>query len=244
MDASEVIVRVTLDTFIGQQNIIDTLKISIAAAKMRNEHLGHILLVGEKGSGKSTIAQAIVHEMGADARIVTSNEICKPGEVAAVLTYLREGDLLIVEGFDTLRQDCLEVLCTAMQKFCLEMEIGRGSASRSIRLDLPKFTLIGISESHRGLTMEMKKCFYLDFILADYTKDELISLTEQWCALNTVNITCEAAEKLSLFANGSNRKLTSALKRARDFAQVINNGDIDCSIAEKTISVLTNNEFD
>ncbi len=238
MDTHESIKDITLDDFIGQTPVIETLKISIAASKMRGEPLGHVLLMGPVGSGKTTIAYAAVCELNAGVKISHANELCRPHELAAVLTNLGDGDVLIIKDIDVIPRNCMELLCNAMTNFCLDIVVGNGTSARHVQLDLPKFTLIGITDKKRVLLERVQDCVYLSFVLNDYEKDDLIRLAENWCALNKVAVTNEASEKIAVYADGSNRKLTNTLKRARDFAQVINNGVIDLEVAEKTINNL------
>ena len=147
----ESIEKVTLDTFIGQSKTIEALKVSIAAAKMREETLGHVLLSGPRGSGKCTLAISIADELGSTMHISSFNAIRNASDLAAILTNLEVGDILVIENFDAIRQDCVELLCTAMESFCMDIIIGKGPTARSIRLDLPAFTLIGIMDVKRKL---------------------------------------------------------------------------------------------
>lgn len=234
--------QITLDTFIGQQNTIEALKISIAAAKMRGEALGHILLTGPRGSGKGTLVNAIVGEIDSSVRVTSFNAIRNASDLAAILTSLEEHSALVIENFDAIRQDCSDLLCTAMEDFCIDIVIGKGPAARSVRLDLPEFTLIGVMDANRKLPEKLISCFSVCAVLIDYSRDELIQLSKNWCASSEIDIADVAAEKIALYAEGSNRKLTNALKRARDFASVINGGIIDSDIADKAINSLAVND--
>lgn len=243
MEIHESMKYITLDTFIGQTPIIETLKVSIAAAKMRNEILGHILLCGPRGCGKDTLIDAIADELGVCKRVSSFNAIRNVSDLAMTLTNLEEGNILVIENFDAIRQDCIELLCTAMEDFYIDIIIGKGPAARSIRLDLPVFTLVGIMDTQIKLPEKLLSCFSVCTILSDYATDELIQLARKWCVLNSANITDDAAKRIALYADGSNRKLTNALKRARDFASVINNGVINVDIADKTVESLQTNAF-
>ena len=243
METNDVNVHVTLDTFIGQQNIIENLKISIAAAKMRKETLGHILLSGSKGSGKSALAYAVADELNVNISISSFNEIRTPSDLAAVLTSLNEGDVLIVENFDAITPECAELFYSAMKMFCMNVVVGKGPSARNIRLDLPSFTLIAIMDIKRSVIPKLMDCFFLNIALMGYSTDELIQLAKRWSLLNNTDITDEAAKIIALYADGSNRRLTNVLKRARDFATIINNGTINLDVADKTINAMLSSDF-
>lgn len=241
--SSELYECVTLDTFIGQSKISETLKVSISAAKIRKETLGHILLSGPRGSGKGTLVNAIAAELDTSIHISSFNAIRNASDFAAILTNLSEGNILVIENFDAIRQDCVELLCTAMESFCMDIIIGKGPTARSIRLDLPAFTLIGVMDVKRKLPEKLLSCFSICASLTDYSTHELIQLAQKWCAMQSTEITGSALEKIALYADGSNRKLTNTLKRARDFAIITNNGVISPEIADKTINSLSDNDF-
>lgn len=234
---------ITLDEVIGQKNAIEMLKISIAAAKHRKEILGHILLIGPKGCGKKTVAYAVGNEYSVNIRTVSSNEVSNQGELAALLTSLCDGDIIIIKDFDTINQKCIDLLCEAMSDFKLDVIVGKGSTAREIRVDLPKFTLIGIADKKQAIPLKLKHCFHHDILFSAYSEEELVQLAKKWCESYRVNITSEAAEKIALYANGSNKKLAYTLKRARDFATIINNLTINDEVADKTIRSLFDNEL-
>lgn len=234
---------ITLDKFVGQSKTIENLKISIAAAKMRQETLGHILLSGPRGCGKDTLVNAIAEELGVPVHITSFNAIRNASDFAAILTNLSEGDILVIENFDAIRQDCVELLCTAMESFCMDIIIGKGPTARSIRLDLPAFTLIGVMDVKRKLPEKLLSCFSICASLTDYSTHELIQLAQKWCFVQSTEITDSALEKIALYADGSNRKLMNTLKRARDFSIITNNGVISPEIADKTINSLSDNDF-
>ena len=234
---------VTLDSFIGQTKTIETLRISISAAKMRQETLGHILLSGPRGCGKDTLVNAIAEELGVPVHITSFNAIRNASDFAAILTNLSEGDILVIENFDAIRQDCVELLCTAMESFCMDIIIGKGPTARSIRLDLPVFTLIGVMDIKRKLPEKLLSCFSVCSSFSDYSTEELVQLATKWCSVHSLKVTDDALEKISLYANGSNRKLTNTLKRGRDFAVITNNGVISLEVADKTICSLSDNDL-
>lgn len=230
--------NVTLDNFIGQQSITESLKVTIAASKMRNEILGHMLFVGPRGSGKNTLINAIVNEINTTMRISSFNAIRNASDLAAILTNLESDSILVIENFDAIKQDCAELLCTAMEDCCMDIIIGKGPTARSVRLDLTPFILIGVMDVNSKVPDNLLSCFSACYYLSDYSTDELIQLSKKWCLFNKMEITADAAEKVAVYAEGSNRKLSNTLKRARDFASVINGGIIDYDIADKAIDSL------
>lgn len=243
MDNFETNERITLDTFIGQTKITETLKISISAAKIRKESFGHILLSGPRGCGKKTLINAIAEELGVPVHVSSFNAIRSASDLAAILTNLTEGNILVLENFDAIRQDCIELLCAAMENFCLDIIIGKGPTARNIRIDLPAFTLIGVMDIKRKLPKKLMSCFSVCSSFSDYSTQELIQLASKWCSVHSLRFTDDALEKISLYANGSNRKLTNTLKRARDFAVITNNGVICSEVADKTIDSFSDSDF-
>lgn len=230
--------HITLENFIGQAMAIDLLKISIEAAKMRNEDLGHFLLSGPRGSGKHTLVNAIINESNANIRNSSFNAIRNASDLTAILTNLEEHDFLVLENFDAIPQDCVELLCSAMDDFCINIVIGKGPGAQSICLDLVKFTLIGIMDTKIALPQKLVHCFSNLITLCDYSTEELVNLSQKYCENAGVLITNDAARALALYAEGSNRRLTNALKKARDFAIVTNQGVIDHIIAQKAINCM------
>lgn len=234
---------VTLDNYIGQKNLIETFKISITAAKMRSEPMGHILLKGPRGSGKRTLAYAVAEEIGNDVKTVSAKTIQSLSDLAAVLTNLNTGEVLILENLEAINHSCIDFLSDAMDSFAMETIVGKGLSSRTVRLDLSKFTLIAITDTATQLPETLRKRFYINATLTDYSENDLVLLAKKWSFTNEINITDEAAERIALFSRGSKRKLTNTLKRARDYAMVINNGEINAEIVDKTITSLTDNDF-
>lgn len=235
--------RITLDTFIGQTKITETLKDSISAAKMREEALGHILLSGPRGCGKDTLVNAIAEDLCVPVHVSSFNAIRSASDLAAILTNLTEGNILVLESFDAIRQDCIELLCEAMENFCINIIIGKGPTARSIRIDLPAFTLIGVMDVKMNISEKLRGCFPICLSFSDYSTQELIQLATKWCSVNSLKFTDDALETITLYANGSNRKLTNALKRARDFAVITNNGIINSEVADKTIDSFSDSDF-
>ncbi len=178
MGISETPEKVTLDSFIGQKKLIETLKISIAAAKMRAEPMGHILLKGPRESGKSTIAHAIAEEIGNGIKTVSAKTIQSLSDLAAVLTNLNTGEVLILENLEAINHTCIDFLSDAMDSFVMETTIGKGPSSRTVRLDLNKFILIAITDTATQLPETLRKRFYINATLIDYLESDLVLLAK------------------------------------------------------------------
>lgn len=234
---------VILDEFIGQSKTIETLKISVAASKKRQETMGHILLTGPLSSGRHTLANAIVQELNANVKIINIKDIRKEAELVAVFTNLTNGSVLIIEEIDEIKQDLIFLLCSAMEDYQAIVTIGKGPSAREITLDLPKFTVIGIAETRHKLSKKLEQCFYIDANFTKYSDEELFQLAKKWCCLNKSKITDEAATKIAICSEGSSKLLHGAMKRARDFADVYNNSLIDVDIIDKTIANLSDKDF-
>lgn len=232
MDDLEII---TLTSFVGQKEVVEMLKVSIEASQKRQAVLGHVLLVGERGSGKNTLSIAIANELEAPIKTISFNAIKKDSELAAALSTLSDGDILLVDHIDSLKPDLATLLCTAIDDFYLDIVVGKGPAARSIRLELPHFTLIAMTDNEKNIPSKIADCFPIVARLGKYSKDELARLAKIFCRKSNVNITDDAADQISLFAEGSYRKLMNVLKRARDFATVKNNDLIDGCIADTVI---------
>lgn len=232
---------ISLHSFIGQSSIVETLKVGVASAKIRKEQLGHVLLTGPRGSGKSTLAKAIANDLSVGLRAISVRAIKSESDFAAILTNIEPGDVLLCENINSIRQDCVELLCTAMEDFCLDIVIGKGPGARSIRLDLPPFTLVATIDEKIELPDKLKCCFTYNAVMASYSTDELIELARN-CANNLeIKISEQGANALAMSANGDYRKLFNAVKRARDFAIVKGNGEITESIVNETISCIIDN---
>ena len=234
---------VTIDEFIGQPKTIETLKISIAAAKKRQEPLGHILLTGPEGSGKSTLADAIANEFDVDIKRINIKDFRKEYDLGLVYTNAPNGSFLIIEEIDEIRQDLVNFLCSVMEYACAPITFGKGLSAQTIELDFPKITVIGIAETKHKLPKKLAQCFYIDAKFAEYSEDELNKLAKKWCYLNKSEITDEAATKTAIYSEGSSKLLHKAIKRARDFADVYNNGIIDINIIDKTVANLSDKDF-
>ena len=234
---------VTLDEFIGQSKTIDALKISIAAAKMRMEPLGHILLTGPEGCGKNTLADAIAYECDAEIKRINIKDFRKEGDLGPTYINLSEGSILIIEEIDEISQDLVNFLCSVMEDAHAAITIGKGPSARSVELDFPKITVIGIAETTHKLPKKLAQCFYIDAKFTKYSEDELFVLAKKWCSFNNSEIIDEAATKIAIYSEGSSKLLHSAMKRARDFADVYNKGIINIDIIDRTIANLSNKDF-
>ena len=229
---------VTLDSFIGQSKAITLLKTSIESAKLRGESLGHTLIVGERGSGKHTLAEAIAVELNASVRSTSFYAIKTASDLTAVLTNLGEGEILLIDNFDSISKDCLELLPSAMDDFSMNIVIGKGHSSRSINLQLPIFTLIALCEDLNAVPKRIRTCFSIIANLEEYSLDELVQLVNINASRMNVKVEEKAAILLAMNANGSYRVITNSIKRARDFALIKNNGIISEEIANEVVELM------
>ena len=242
MSEHETELTYSLKDFIGQDNVVESIKAGIQFSKARKEVLDHILIGGIKGSGKNTLALSIAHELETNIRVTSFYAIKNASDFAAILTNLSEGDILLIENFDAIKLDCIDLLSDAMDSFCINVIIGKGPSSRSIRLPLPSFTLIASTEALDKVPKEIRSCFARIVSLHEYTVDELKQLILKHAAEMQISVDEEGAELLANYANGSHRKVVNALKRARDFAIVKNAGVVNQEIATQAIEMIS--EFD
>ena len=185
--------------YIGQDKVKDTLKIYIDAARERGDSLDHVLFYGPPGLGKTTLAAIIAAEMGVNFRVTSGPAIEKQGDLAALLTNLQPGDVLFIDEIHRLQRSVEEILYPAMEDHVLDIIIGKGPTARSIRLDLPAFTLIGVMDVKRKLPEKLLSCFSICASLTDYSTHELIQLAQKWCAMQSTEITGSALEKIALY---------------------------------------------
>ena len=227
-----------LKDYIGQEKAKETLKIYIEAAKERKESLDHVLFYGPPGLGKTTLAGIIANEMNVNIKITSGPAIEKPGEMAAILNNLQEGDVLFVDEIHRLNRQVEEVLYPAMEDFAIDIMIGKGATARSIRLDLPKFTLVGATTRAGMLTAPLRDRFGVVNRLEFYTIDELKTIIERSAGVLGVGIDTKGAYALARRSRGTPRLANRLLKRVRDFAQVKYDGYITEEVANFALDLL------
>ena len=228
----------TLDDYIGQQKAKENLKIYIEAAKARGESLDHVLFYGPPGLGKTTLAGIIANEMGTHMKVTSGPAIGKPGEMAAILSNLQEGDVLFVDEIHRLNRQVEEVLYPAMEDYAIDIMIGKGDTARSIRLDLPKFTLVGATTRAGLLSAPLRDRFGVVHHLEFYTVEELKTIILHSALTLGVEIDEEGAYEMARRSRGTPRLANRLLKRVRDFAQVKYDGRISKEVASFALDLL------
>lgn len=228
----------SLDEYIGQKKTKENLKVYIQAAKQRGDALDHVLFYGPPGLGKTTLAGIIANEMGVNIKITSGPAIEKPGEMAAILNNLQEGDVLFVDEIHRLNRQVEEVLYPAMEDYAIDIVIGKGAAARSIRLDLPKFTLIGATTRAGLLTAPLRDRFGVVHHLEFYTEEELETIILRSARVLNVEIDASGAAELAKRSRGTPRLANRLLKRVRDFAQVRYDGRITGEVASFALDLL------
>ena len=228
----------SLDQYVGQEKAKNNLKIFIEAAKSRNEPLDHVLFYGPPGLGKTTLSTIIANEMGVNIKITSGPAIEKPGEMAAILNNLSENDILFIDEIHRLNRQVEEVLYPAMEDYSIDIMIGKGQGARSIRLDLPKFTLVGATTRAGLLTAPLRDRFGVINKLEFYTIDELKQIIIRSAGLLNVEIDEQGAVEMARRSRGTPRLANRLLKRVRDFAQVKYDGKITYEVANDALNLL------
>lgn len=228
----------TLSQYIGQDKIKANLEIFIKAAKLREESLDHVLLYGPPGLGKTTLAAIIANEMGVNLRTTSGPAIERPGDLAAILTALEPGDVLFIDEIHRLQRSIEEVLYPAMEDFCLDIVIGKGPGARSVRLDLPPFTLVGATTRAGSLSAPLRDRFGVLGRLEYYTVGQLTHIVTRTAEILETKADSLAAEEIARRSRGTPRIANRLLRRVRDFAQVTGNGEIDFTLAIESLERL------
>jgi len=233
----------TFDDYIGQDRLKNNLKLAIDAAKKRGEPIDHVLLYGPPGLGKTTMATVIANEMGKNIRITAGPAIEKAGDLASILTNLSDGDILFIDEIHRLGRNVEEVLYSAMEDFKLDIMIGKGPAARSVRLDLPKFTVIGATTRTGALTAPLRDRFGIIHRLEFYTNEEISRIIKRASNILDSRIDVEAADMLSTRARLTPRIANRLLKRVRDYADVNGDGIIDGPTTKAALKLLEIDEL-
>ena len=229
---------ISLDEYIGQDKIKDNIKVYIEAAKQRKESLDHVLFYGPPGLGKTTLSTIIAHEMGVNIKVSSGPAIEKPGEMAAILNNLSENDVLFIDEIHRLNRQVEEVLYPAMEDFAIDIILGKESSARSIRLELPRFTLVGATTRAGLLTAPLRDRFGVVQKMEFYTVEDLSTIIKRSAKVLDVEIDEYGALEIAKRSRGTPRLANRLLKRLRDFAQVRYEGKIDMKVAREVLDIL------
>ncbi len=227
-----------LDEYIGQKSVIDSLKLAIEAAKKRNETLEHCILYGPPGLGKTTLANIIAKEMGANIITTSGPAIEKVGDIAAILTNLSEKDIIFIDEIHRLNRAVEETLYSALEDFKLDIVVGQGPGARTIRIDLPPFTLVGATTRMGLLTSPLRDRFGIVLRLDFYSISDLSAIIERSASILNIDIDKKSAQLIAKRSRGTPRVANKLLRRVRDLAQIENNSLIDAAVVEKTLKIL------